>query len=191
LNQFWSVTTVTPCIQLRSYIHHVFRKQVLGTGSLGDMTKLAASGFATAFALVALGGSGVVAMRDEAPPVEQYATAVSLPLNTVELGECRIHYDALPEDRQPASMECEHAHWLAKSWGGRVMEQTSEGLTEAAVYEGRNNFEGVPASELPRSGYCRAWLDDVAADEQPAESDCRTARTLASERGGRVIFMPL
>jgi hypothetical protein len=88
-------------------------------------------------------------------------------------------------------MECEHAHWLAKSWGGRVMEQTGAGLVEAAAYEGRNDFAGVPVSELPRPGYCRAWLDDVAHDAQPVESDCRAARTMAAERGGRVIFMPL
>lgn len=156
------------------------------------MTTIASSAFASALALAMLAGS---AMGNQ----QQQATAQSAaPVAAVEqvfertpVGQCRIVYAELPEHAQPAHMDCEHANWLARSWGGQVMEKTHEGLVERAAYEGRNDFTNVPVSELPRRGYCRAWVDGVAAEAQPEESDCRVARTVAAERGGRVLFMPL
>lgn len=153
------------------------------------MTKIVASGFATAAALVLLGGSSLGAIGQER---ETATIAAPAPIvRTLELGECQIRYDALPEERQPAAMECEHAEWVAQRWGGRVMEQTAQGLSERAVFEGRNDFTNVPAQALPRRGYCRAWIDGAPLEAQPEESDCRVARTIAAARGGRVLFMPI
>lgn len=156
------------------------------------MRRLAASGFTTALALVALGGAGMATMRaDNASAQMAPQPATEFVLNRLELGQCRIHYEALPEDKQPAAMECEHAEWVAQRWGGQVLERSAEGVVERASFEGRNDFTGVPANALPRPGYCRAWIDGVDASVQPEESDCRLARTLANARGGRVIFMPI
>lgn len=155
------------------------------------MTKLNASALATAIALSLLAGVA-------APSVTPSAAAVQvLPVETVAVGEtmangqCRIAYDALPAFAQPAAMECEHAHWVAQRWGGRVEENRNGEIVEAASYEGRNDFTGVPAEALPRPGYCRAWVESLTVEAQPAESDCRVARQVADAHGGRVLFMPL
>lgn len=170
-------------------MHPTFRKPSPEYVCWGDMTKIAASGIATAFALVMLGGSAVSAMRAQPAPQAPASAQRVEPTDNLRLGRCRIEYDALAADRQPAPMECEHAHWVAQRWGGRVMEKTGDGLVERASYEGRNDFSGVPSSEVPRPGWCRAWIE--GADEQPAQSDCRTAERTAAAHGGRVLFMPL
>lgn len=154
------------------------------------MTKLVASAAATVIALAMLGGSAVsVAQGGRVLSTDAYAyTAQSSELPT-PAGHCRITYDGLATANQPAPMECEHAHWVARRWGGRVLEATPTGLVERAAYEGRNDFTGVPAAHLPRPGWCRAWIEGAA--EQPDPSDCRTAERIAAARGGRVLFMPL
>lgn len=153
------------------------------------MSRLVASGFATAIAIAMVAGA---AIKPAAPAADAAAPArIEAPRRAVDLGQCQIQYDALPATHQPAAMECEHANWIAQRWGGRVMESTGAGMIERASYDGANDFTDVPAHALPRAGYCRAWIDGVEADAQPAQGDCREARRTAANLGGRVIFMPL
>jgi hypothetical protein len=155
--------------------------------------KIAASGLATALALSFLAGTAgapleaePAAIRTSIAPIE--STIAGVPADALPAqGACRIWFDGIPAASQPAQMDCEHAHWVAQRWGGRVIDRN----VELASYDGRNDFTGVPAGALPRPGYCRAWLENTSLDQQPAESDCVQARRTAAAEGGRVLFMPL
>ena len=156
------------------------------------MSKLLVSGFASAIAMASVTLSAPAPQAVEPIAHMQTAQVASLIAGVPQTalpraGQCRIWYDALPAESQPAPMDCEHATWLAQRWGGRVISHEAE----LASYEGRNDFTNVPAHALPRRGYCRAWIEGIAADQQPLQSDCRQARQTAEARGGRVLFMPL
>lgn len=155
--------------------------------------KIAASGLASILALALLAGNAGADLEEPASvnavtQADLISPVTGVPAEALPAsGKCRIWYDALPSHAQPAQMDCEHAHWVAKRWGGRVIDRAGE----QAAYEGRNDFTGVPASALPRRGYCRAWIDGAPIAQQPAESDCVEARRTAAAEGGRVLFMPL
>ena len=163
--------------------------------SLGEMKNFAAFAFAAcAVMAVVVGVAGAGPRPAPASPMivgPAHAVASSVrgvPADALpRQGECRLWYDALPVDRQAAAMDCEHARWLARTWGGRVISHDAE----LASYNGRNDFDGVPFSALPQRGYCRAWLDNVSATQQPAQSDCVVARRIVEHAHGRVLFMPI
>ena len=147
-------------------------------------------------ALGVIATSSIIATTEASTPAIQPLQAMStisgVPTEALpQSGQCRIFFDNVPAEKQPAQMECEHAKWLAHSWGGRVV--AVNGLTAEVVaeYKGRNDFTGVPVQALPPRGYCRAWLDGVPADQQPEASDCLQARRIAETQNGRVLFMPI
>jgi hypothetical protein len=155
--------------------------------------KVSASAMATALALSLLAGTAGARLEPRTAAVETAHVTVASPIPGVPVealpsdGKCRIWFDGIPAHRQPTQSDCEHAHWVAERWGGRVIGHQAV----LAAYEGRNDFTGVPASALPRAGYCRAWIDGAALEDQPAQGDCREARRTAAAQGGRLLYMPL
>jgi len=164
------------------------------------MSRLLSSGLVAGLALAGMAFTAPRAMEPSQPESEFFATqplaeppAAPSPIEGVpsaqlpQQGACRIWYDTLAPQNQPAQMDCEHAEWLAARWGGRVISHERV----VATYDGGNDFSGVPADALPRRGYCRPWIGGVSADQQPAQTDCRMAQRIADARGGRVLYMPL
>lgn len=107
---------------------------------------------------------------------------------------CRIWFDDLPVDRQPAPMTCGRAHRVARHHGGRVIWAESprshqDGVVASADY-GRVDLRGVPPDRLPPPGYCRVWLEGVPPDRQPPPAQCPAAERDADRMGGRLLYMP-
>ncbi len=109
-------------------------------------------------------------------------------------GLCRIWYDELPPDRQPAAMTCARAHRVARGHGGRVIWAASQRAAEtgevAAVDYGPVDRRGVPPDRLPPPGYCRVWLEGVPPDRQPPPDQGPRAEREAQRTGGRLLYMP-
>lgn len=160
------------------------------------MRRIVLSSILGLVALTVMAGSNLGEQTEAATPAQEPTHAVStidgVPSEALPpSGQCRIFFDHVRIDKQPAAMECEHARWLAHSWGGRVIAVTGLQVTLVATYSGRNDFTGVPAEALPPAGYCRAWLNGVANERQPRYSDCVVARRIVETQPGRVLFMPL
>ena len=161
------------------------------------MGRLALSGLIALAALAASANMSGGAMTEAAtPPMTPLAHAVShiegVPSEALpESGRCRIWFNDIPTAKQPAAMECEHATWIAHSWGGRVIAVNGLDAEVVAQFDGRDDFSGVPAQALPPRGYCRAWIADRPLEAQPQASDCVVARRIAAANDGRVLFMPL
>ncbi|HVS01012.1 MAG TPA: hypothetical protein VMW27_30620 [Thermoanaerobaculia bacterium] len=48
--------------------------------------------------------------------------------------------------------------------------------------------QNIPPGHLPPPGRCRVWYDGRPPGQQPAVTDCATARREAARNGGRVIY---
>ncbi len=131
----------------------------------------------------------------EAPPDPPPTGGFRVPPDRVPpRGLCRIWYDDLPADRQPAAMTCARAQRVARNHGGRVIWAASDrafqdGEVASADY-GQVDLRGVPPDRLPPPGYCRVWLDGVPPDRQPPPAQCPQAERDAQRMGGRLLYMP-
>lgn len=129
------------------------------------------------------------------PPAEPPTGTFHVPPDRVPPRDlCRIWYDDLPVDRQPAPMTCGRAHSIAQHHGGRVIWAESErahqdGVVASTDY-GQPDLRGVPPDRLPPPGYCRVWLDGVPPDRQPRPAQCPAAEREAERSGGRLLYMP-
>ena len=161
------------------------------------MRRFALSGLIAVSALTVLLAGGATDTPANEPSVLAYEFTMVSTIDGVPAaalphdGECRIWYNGVSVERQPHIMDCEHAKWIAQSWGGRVIETNGTTATVIANIDGRNDFTGVPSEALPDPGYFRAWVEGLAPEQQPAQSDCVVARRTARAEGGRVLFMPL
>lgn len=131
----------------------------------------------------------------EPPPDAPPTSTLQVPPDRVPPpGLCRIWYDELPADRQPAAMSCARAHRVARNHGGQVIwvepDRASRDGVVASTDYGPVDFGGVPPDRLPPPGYCRVWLDGVPPDRQPPPAQCPAAERDAERMGARLLYMP-
>lgn len=62
------------------------------------------------------------------------------------------------------------------------------GLAALPIGAQERRDEPIPKSAMPPAGMCRVWLDNVAAAQQPAPTDCSTAVKNSPGSGARLIF---
>jgi hypothetical protein len=78
-----------------------------------------------------------------------------------------------------------------KSWRPDIAVAFAAGLLLAAPValqaQERRGSQGIPKGHLPPPGECKVWYDDRPPGQQPAPTDCATARRVAARTGGRVI----